>query len=94
MYAYIKNKYNVHIVFILYSNKHFCCYWGGILVWVRDRFGGKGRFKGRLRSEGWINSVIVKAITEMNYRCNYKVFLYMYNVKNMYVHNKCIVPNN
>lgn len=51
---------------------------------VRDRFGGMGRFKGRLRSEGWINSVIIKAITEINYRCNYiQFFLYLYKVKHV-----------
>lgn len=64
------NKYNVHIAFILYSKTLLL-----LLRWdtgmVRDRFGDMGRFKGRLRSEGWINSVIIKAITEINYRCNY-----------------------
>ncbi len=36
---------------------------------VRDRFGGMGRFKGALRCKGWVNSVIINVITEMNYRC-------------------------
>ncbi len=26
---------------------------------VRDVFGGIGRFKGRLRCKGWVNSVII-----------------------------------
>ncbi len=38
---------------------------------VMDRFGGMGRFKGGLRCEGWVNSVIINVITEINYRCNY-----------------------
>ncbi len=38
---------------------------------VRDRFGGMGRFKGGLRCMGWINSVIINVITEINYRCVY-----------------------
>ncbi len=33
--------------------------------------GGMGWFKGGLRCEGWVNSVIINVITEMNYRCNY-----------------------
>ncbi len=32
---------------------------------VRDRFGNMDRCK------GWVNSVIINAITEINYRCNY-----------------------
>ncbi len=51
---------------------------------VRDMFGGMGRFKGGLRCEGWVNSVIINVITEMNYRCNYMqvfYFKYKYNVK-------------
>ncbi len=38
---------------------------------VRDRFGSMGRFKGGLRCKGWVNSVIISVITEINYRCNY-----------------------
>ncbi len=38
---------------------------------VMDRFGGMGRFKGGLRCKGWVNSVIINVITEINYRCNY-----------------------
>ncbi len=38
---------------------------------VRDRFVGMGRFKGGLRCKGWVNSVIINVITEINYRCNY-----------------------
>ncbi len=34
---------------------------------VRDRFGGMGWFKGRLRCKGWFNSVIINVITEINY---------------------------
>ncbi len=37
---------------------------------VRDRFGGMGRFKGGLRCKGWVNSVIINIIAEINYRCN------------------------
>ncbi len=37
---------------------------------IRDRFGGMGRFKGRLRCTGLVNSVIKHVITEINYRCN------------------------
>ncbi len=36
-----------------------------------------GRFKGRLWSKGWVNSVIINEITEINYRCNY---IYNYTV--------------
>ncbi len=38
---------------------------------VRDRFGGMGRFKGGLRCNEWVNSVIINVITEINYKCNY-----------------------
>ncbi len=38
---------------------------------VRNRFGGMGRCKGGLRCKGWVNSVIINVITEINYRCNY-----------------------
>ncbi len=34
---------------------------------IRDRFGGMGRFKDGLRCKGWVNSVIINVITEMNY---------------------------
>ncbi len=37
---------------------------------VRDRFSGMGRFKGRLRCKGWVNSVNINVITEINYKCN------------------------
>ncbi len=30
-----------------------------------------GWFKGGLRYKGWVNSVIINVITEINYRCNY-----------------------
>ncbi len=41
----------------------------------KDRFGSIGRFKGRLRCKGCVNSVIINVITEIIYRCNYiKVF--------------------
>ncbi len=30
---------------------------------VRDRVGGVGRFKGRLRCKGWVKSVIINVIT-------------------------------
>ncbi len=38
---------------------------------VRDRFGGMGRFKCWLKCKGWVNSVTINVITEINYRCNY-----------------------
>ncbi len=62
---------------------------------VRDRFGSMGRFKGGFRCKGWVNSVIINVITEMIYRCNYMqiVFTNISTIKNMHVHNKCIVPN-
>ncbi len=43
----------------------------GLVVWVG------------LRCKGWVNSVIINVITEINYRCNYmQVFYkYKYNVK-------------
>ncbi len=31
----------------------------------RDRFGGMGRFKDRLRCKGWVNSVIINVITDV-----------------------------
>ncbi len=38
-----------------------------------------GRFKSGLRCKGWVNSVTIHAITEMNYRCNYIWYLkYIY----------------
>ncbi len=30
-----------------------------------------GRFKYGLRCKGWVNSVIINAITEIKFRCNY-----------------------
>ncbi len=50
---------------------------------VRDRFGGMSRFKVGLRCKGWVNSVIINVITEINYGCNYMqvFFLYKYNGK-------------
>ncbi len=70
MYLHQKNKYNVLIMFILYCKTHLL-----LLRWdmgkVRNRFGGMGRFKGGLRCKGWVNSVIINVITEINYRCNY-----------------------
>ncbi len=36
---------------------------------VRGRFVGMGRFKGGLRCKGWVNSVIINIITEINF-CN------------------------
>ncbi len=35
---------------------------------VSDMFGGMGWFKGGLTCKGWINSVIIHVITEINYR--------------------------
>ncbi len=48
-----------------------------LLMWdtVRDGFGGLGRFKGRLRCKGWVNSVI-NVITENYYRCNYMLVFF------------------
>ncbi len=33
-----------------------------------------GRFKGGLKSKGWVNCVTINVITEINYRCNMQVF--------------------
>ncbi len=70
MYLHHKNKYNVHIVCILYCKTLLL-----LLRWdtgkVRDRLGGVCRFKGWLRCKGWVNSVTINVITEINYRCNY-----------------------
>jgi len=30
-----------------------------------------GRFNGELMCKGWVNSVIINVITEINYICNY-----------------------
>ncbi len=74
----MNNKYNVLIVFILYCKTLLL-----LLRWdtgkVRDRFGGKGG----LKCKGWVNSVIINVITEINYRCNYMqvFFLNKHNVK-------------
>ncbi len=38
---------------------------------VRNRLSGMSRFKGGLRCKGWVNSVILNVIAEINYRCNY-----------------------
>ncbi len=38
---------------------------------ARDSVSGMGRFKSGLRCKGWVNSVIINVITEINYRCNY-----------------------
>ncbi len=49
-----------------------------------------GWFKDGLRCKGWVNSVIINAITEINYK--HIFFLkYKYNVK--HVNNKCFVLN-
>ncbi len=49
----------------------------------RDRFGGISKFKGGLKCEAWVNSVLINLITENNYRCNYMqvFFKYKYNLK-------------
>ncbi len=54
-------------------------------------FGGMGMVKGGLRC----NSVIINVITYINYKCSYMqvFFLNISKMYNMYVHNKCIVPN-
>ncbi len=65
-----KNKYSVLIAFLLYCKTLLL-----LLRWdtgkVRDRFSGMGRFKGGLMCKGWVNSVIIYVIIEINYRCNY-----------------------
>ncbi len=70
MYLHQKNKYNVLIVIILYCKTLLL-----LLRWdtgkFRDRFGGKGWFKGGLRCKGWVNSVNINVITKINYRYNY-----------------------
>ncbi len=47
---------------------------------VRERFGGLGRFKGGLRCKGWVNSVIIHVITEINYICNDMQGFFKYNI--------------
>lgn len=37
---------------------------------VGDRFCVMGRFMAGLRCKGWVNSVILNVITEVNYTCN------------------------
>ncbi len=70
MYLHQKNKYNVLILVILYFKTILL-----LLRWdkvkVSHRCGGMGRFKCGSRCKGWVNSVIIHLITEMNYRCNY-----------------------
>ncbi len=36
-----------------------------------------GKFKGGLRCKGWVNSVIMNVIGEINYRCNYMQVLFL-----------------
>ncbi len=73
----------------MYCNAHLL-----LLRWdtgkVRDRLSGMGWFKDGLRCKGWVNSVIINAITEMNYKHIF-FFKYKYNVK--HVNNKCFVLN-
>ncbi len=61
---YVLVSNNVLIVFILYCKTLLL-----LLRWdagkVRDMFGGMGRFKGGLRCEGWVNSVIINVITDV-----------------------------
>jgi len=59
---------------------------------VRDRCGGMGWFKGRLRCEGRVNSVITNVITTI-ISCRYFLNISSLQYKNMYVHNKSIVSN-
>ncbi len=57
---------------------------------VSDMFGDMGWFKGGLRCKGWINSVIINVITEINYRwvfyfkCKYNVKTCMYTISALY----------
>ncbi len=57
----MKNKYNVLIVFYCII-KHLL-----LLRWdrgkARGRFGGMGKFRGGLMCNRWINSAIIKVIT-------------------------------
>ncbi len=46
---------------------------------VRDKFGGMGR----LRCKGWANSVTINVISEINDRCNYIHFLYVFHSSTM-----------
>ncbi len=61
--------------------KHFCFL---LLRWdtgkVRDRFGGM--LKGGFRCKGWVNSVTINVITEINYRCNYMQVFFL-NISTM-----------
>ncbi len=34
------------------------------------------RFKVGLRCKGWVNSVIINVITEINYRCSYMLIFF------------------
>lgn len=63
------------------------------MVRVGDSFGGMGRFNRGLRCKGWINSVILNGITEIEYKCNYRQIFNQAKVqrKNMYLHCKHIV---
>jgi len=58
----LKNKYNVLIVLILYCKSLLLP-----LRWdtgrVRDRCGGMGRFKCKLKCKGWVSCVITDVIT-------------------------------
>ncbi len=69
MHLHQKIKYNVLIVFIL-NFKTLLLLLRRDMGKVRDMFGGMGRFKGGLRCKGWVNSVIINVITELNYRYN------------------------
>ncbi len=48
---------------------------------IRDRFGNMDSFKGGLRCKGWVNSVIINAITDVITYRNLKI--YKYNVKRL-----------
>ncbi len=72
------------VTYYYYFWSHFIL--GGLNYYVltSKRFGGMGWFKGGLRCKGWVNSVIIYVITEINYRCIYmQVFkrIYTCNVK-------------
>ncbi len=39
-----------------------------------------GRFKGGLKCKGWVNSVIINVITEINYSCDYIQVNFKYTI--------------
>ncbi len=62
------NYYVLKKISTMYLLCSYCIAKHLLLLWwdtgkVKDRFGGMGRFKGGLRCEGWVNSVIINVNT-------------------------------